>query len=145
MKCPNTGLFLVRIFLHLDWIRRLTVNLRIQSEYRKIRTRNNSAFGHFSHCLNQNIKQRKRSIQNAVKHLKMELFAKTVNSFAKSFILEAWLVSKYAPEKWEIKTPKCKAPMWIFKSRRTEVFCNKCALKNFEIFHSKTSVLESIF
>ena len=25
------------------------VNLRIQSEYRKIRTRNNSVFGHFSH------------------------------------------------------------------------------------------------
>ena len=35
-KCPNTELFLVR------------VNLRKQPEYRKIRTRNNSAFGHFS-------------------------------------------------------------------------------------------------
>ena len=31
-KCPDTELFLVRI----------------QSEYRKIRTRNNSVFGHFS-------------------------------------------------------------------------------------------------
>ena len=30
------------------------VNLRIQSEYRKIRTRNNSVFGHFS-CSVQNI------------------------------------------------------------------------------------------
>ena len=27
------------------------VNLRIQSEYRKIPTRNNSAFGHFSHSV----------------------------------------------------------------------------------------------
>ena len=34
-KCPNTKLFLVRIFLY-------------QSEYRKIRTRNNSVLGHFS-------------------------------------------------------------------------------------------------
>ena len=31
-KCPNTELFLVRIFLYADWIR----------------TRNNSVFGHFS-------------------------------------------------------------------------------------------------
>ena len=42
-NCPNTELFLVRIFLYSD-----SVNLRIQSEYRKIRTRNNSVFGHFS-------------------------------------------------------------------------------------------------
>ena len=34
-KCPNTELFLLRIFC-------------IQSDYRKIRTRNNSVFGHFS-------------------------------------------------------------------------------------------------
>ena len=39
-RCPNTELFLVRIFQYL--------NLRIQSEYRKIRTRNNSVLGHFS-------------------------------------------------------------------------------------------------
>ena len=38
------------IFLYSDWIWRFTVNLRIQSEYRKIRTRNNSVFGHFSRC-----------------------------------------------------------------------------------------------
>ena len=44
-KCPNTRIFLVRIFLHSDWIRILlrkspyySVNLRIQSKYRKIRT-----------------------------------------------------------------------------------------------------------
>ena len=36
-KCPNTQFYLVRIFLYV-------VNLRIQSEYRKIRTRKNSAF-----------------------------------------------------------------------------------------------------
>ena len=51
-KCPNAEFFLVRIFLHLDWIRRFTefyrVNLRIQSKYRKIRTRENSIFEHFS-------------------------------------------------------------------------------------------------
>ena len=38
-KCPNTELCLVRIFLYSDWIRRC-----IQSECRKIRTRNNSVF-----------------------------------------------------------------------------------------------------
>ena len=38
-KCPNEELFLVRIY---------GVNLRIQSEYRKMETRNNSVFGHFS-------------------------------------------------------------------------------------------------
>ena len=44
-KCPNAELFLVRIFLYSDWIRRFTPNsVRI----RKIRTRNNSVFGHFS-------------------------------------------------------------------------------------------------
>ena len=52
-KCPDMELFLVRIFLYSDWIQRDTlylygVNLRIQSEYRRIRTRNNSVFGHFS-------------------------------------------------------------------------------------------------
>ena len=54
-KCPNTEFFLVRIFLHLDWIRRFTefyrVNLRIQSKYRKIRTRENSIFGQFLHSV----------------------------------------------------------------------------------------------
>ena len=30
------------------------VNVRIQSEYRKIRTRNNSAFGHFSRSVTAN-------------------------------------------------------------------------------------------
>ena len=43
--CPNTELFLVHIFLYLEIY---SVNFRIQSEYRKIRTRNNSVFGHFS-------------------------------------------------------------------------------------------------
>ena len=37
-NCPNTKLFLVRIF---------KINLRIQSEYRKIRTRNNSVLDTF--------------------------------------------------------------------------------------------------
>ena len=54
-KCPNTELFLVRIFLYLD--------CRIQSEYRKIRTINNSVFGHFSRSvfLNQNCSNRERN------------------------------------------------------------------------------------
>ena len=56
-KCPNTELFLVRIFLYSDWIRALkTVNLRIQSEHRKIRTRSNSElFGHFSRRVNHGL------------------------------------------------------------------------------------------
>ena len=37
-KCPNTEFFLVRSSFYL----------RIQSEYRKIRTRKNPVFGHFS-------------------------------------------------------------------------------------------------
>ena len=49
-KCPNTELFLVRIYLYSDWIWRFTP-LRIQQEYKKIRTRNNSVFGHFSHSV----------------------------------------------------------------------------------------------
>ena len=44
-KLSKYRVFLVRIFPHLDWIR---VSVRIQSECRKIRTRNNSVFGHFS-------------------------------------------------------------------------------------------------
>ena len=51
-KCPNTEFFLVRIFLYSDWIESFTpiysVNLRIQSKYRQIRTRENSIFEHFS-------------------------------------------------------------------------------------------------
>ena len=47
-KKSKYGLFLVRIFPHLDWIQRYSVNLRIQPECRKIRTRKNSVFGHFS-------------------------------------------------------------------------------------------------
>ena len=45
--CPNTELFLVRIFPHLDWIRRDT--LRIQLKCGEIRTKNNSVFRHISH------------------------------------------------------------------------------------------------
>ena len=44
-KFLNTELFLVRIFLYSGIY---SVNLHIQSEYRKIWTRNNSVFGHFS-------------------------------------------------------------------------------------------------
>ena len=40
-KGPNTELFLVRIFLYSDWIQRF-------SPYRKIQTRKNSVFDHFS-------------------------------------------------------------------------------------------------
>ena len=47
--CPNTKLILVRNFpvfaLNTEIYK---VNLRSQSEYRKIRTRNNSVFRHFS-------------------------------------------------------------------------------------------------
>ena len=53
-KCPNAELFLVRIFLHWDRIRipygvnLHIVNLRILSQYRKIRTKNNYVFGQLS-------------------------------------------------------------------------------------------------
>ena len=41
--------FLVCIFLYSDWILNIySINLRIQSKYRKIRARKNSVFGHFS-------------------------------------------------------------------------------------------------
>ena len=46
-KCPNTEFYLVRIFLYSEWIRRLA-NIRIQSEYKKIRTRKISVYGHLS-------------------------------------------------------------------------------------------------
>ena len=42
-KCPNMEFFfLVRVSLHSTEFEDLLVNLRIQSEYRKIQTRNNS-------------------------------------------------------------------------------------------------------
>ena len=48
---PNTEFFLVRIFLHSDWIRRdtsyLSVSLHIQSKCGKVRTRKKSVFGYF--------------------------------------------------------------------------------------------------
>ena len=47
-KVSKYGVFLVHIFLYLDWTRRFTVNLSVQSKYRKIRTRKNSVFGYFS-------------------------------------------------------------------------------------------------
>ena len=61
-KCSDTKFYLVRIFLYSDGIRRFAeqmsvfspntgkygVNFRIQSEYRQIRARKKSAFGHFS-------------------------------------------------------------------------------------------------
>ena len=47
-KCPNTELFLVRIFPHSEWIQRDRKYLRIHASCRKIRTRNNSVFGHFT-------------------------------------------------------------------------------------------------
>ena len=49
-KCPNTDFFLVHILLYSNWIRRFTLKISvfIQSEYRKIRIRKISVFGHFS-------------------------------------------------------------------------------------------------
>ena len=49
--CPNKELFLVRIFLYSDRIHE--VNLRIQFEYRKIQTRKNFVFGHFSRSVSR--------------------------------------------------------------------------------------------
>ena len=47
-KCPNPEFFLVHIFLYLE-------NLHIQSKYRKIQTRSNSLFGHFSRSADPNL------------------------------------------------------------------------------------------
>ena len=47
-KYSNTEYFLACISLYSDWIRGFIINLRIHVEYRKIRTRKNSLFGHFS-------------------------------------------------------------------------------------------------
>ena len=63
-KCPNTEFFLVHIFLCSDWVG----YLRIQSEYSKLRTRNNSVFGHFSRsalfskCLHKSSQVLRRAI-----------------------------------------------------------------------------------
>ena len=43
-KCPNTEFILDRISPHLDWIRRDTEHLRIQSEYGKIRTKKKTSY-----------------------------------------------------------------------------------------------------
>ena len=46
--CLNTEFFLVRIFSHLDWIRRDPLYLSVFSPNAgKIWTRKNSVFGHF--------------------------------------------------------------------------------------------------
>ena len=44
-KCPITEFFVVRIFPNSAY---LSVSLRIQSEFGKLRTRKNFVFGHFS-------------------------------------------------------------------------------------------------
>ena len=51
-KCLNAKFFLVRIFVLFELNTDIySVNLRIQSEYGKIRTRKDSVFGHFSHSV----------------------------------------------------------------------------------------------
>ena len=48
-KCPNTDLFWSVLSYPVFGLNTIySVNLHIQSEYRKIRTKNNSVFGHFS-------------------------------------------------------------------------------------------------
>ena len=55
-KCPNMELFLVRI----------------QSEYRKIRTRNNSVFGHFSCSVYQTIVRKFKMVHVTLKSSKLK-------------------------------------------------------------------------
>ena len=116
VKCANTEVFLVRIFLYSDWIRRFTVNLRIQSENRKIRTRNNSVSGHFS---------RSGRIYNPVKHLWWNVFAKIVTQLTftwsrlsltsqKRFIIDTWKSCKYAI--W----PETQTKMSCHSGKKTE-------------------------
>ena len=75
----NTAFFLVRILPHSAWIRRDTVSLRIQSECRKIRTRKNSVFGHFSRS-------------DTVAELKNKLFIKKTCTYI-SVHSKEWLMS----------------------------------------------------
>ena len=61
-KESKHGVFLVRIFLYLDWIWRFTEKISVFSpKNRKIRTRKNSVFGHFSFSENFEMKVAKFS------------------------------------------------------------------------------------
>ena len=60
--CPYMELFLVRIFLYSDWIRRFTSC--IQSEYRKIRTRITPYLDTFQVVEVYELKGSMQSIQN---------------------------------------------------------------------------------
>ena len=112
-KYPNTEFFLVRIFLYSDWI-------RIQSEYKKIRTKKIFTFGHFSRreiLTNYwNLQDSLSIFENIMakpnfpteeywepsQTSKMKLFVKIVKglqpltNFAKSSILDIWLGTEYA-------------------------------------------------
>ena len=54
-KCPNTEFFSGLYFPVFGLI--YSVNLRVQSKYKKIRTRKSSVFGHFSRTVNPFVRQ----------------------------------------------------------------------------------------
>ena len=85
------------------------VNLSIQSEYRKIRTRNNSVFGHFScsdwNCNpNQNIwnKANKSSKIGQDKKTLISAFAQLFNHYCQSFVFRRQVGQAITPPSFEI-------------------------------------------
>ena len=108
-KCLNTELFLVRIFPHSAWTRRDTVSLRIQSECGRIRTRNNSVFGHFlrsvgncsklhSYCINENFSF-KRNEKNPLGNFTHQIFKEKKNAIYLNFSISTCCYKTIGTEK----------------------------------------------
>ena len=113
-KCPNTELFLVHIFPHSDW----KVSLRIQSECGKIRTRNNSVFGHFSrsvgflYSMTNNTLKRTSNLQSNhmyyafyffeinIKKSKVSFVNNLYQIFTRVSFLMFWRFQKYLSKIW---------------------------------------------
>ena len=89
-KCPNTDFFLVRIFLY-------------SVRYRKIQTRKNSVFGHFSHSVSglSSATLSKKRLQHGcfsvsfVKHFKNAFFYRTPTLAASGMNLSVSLMHRY--------------------------------------------------
>ena len=68
-----------------------SINLRIQSEYRKIRTRNNSVFGHFS-----------RSASNHVRSFQIEKINVFDRSYVNSVKYGTETITSLGPKIWKV-------------------------------------------
>ena len=86
-KCPNTELFLVRIF-HI----RTKYGEILQSECGKIRTRNNSVFGHLSRSDGSAAEYKNRNrLQDSLKN-PQNLFNANKKETKKNFRLCSWVI-----------------------------------------------------